>query len=250
MRIDLSEKVALVTGGSRGIGMEISRRLSEAGALVIINYHKSADRAEALKNEIIGRGGTAEIIRADIGTPREVEGLFQFIRERYGWLDILVNNAGIIKDTLLLGMELADWDRVIGLNLTGAFLCTRYATELMLTRHEGRIINISSVSAIKGGRGQTNYAAAKGGLVSFTRACAVELAGKGIRVNAVLPGVIATDMTTRVMKRAGDVILKGIPLGRLGNPSDVANIVAFLASDLAEYITGQAITVDGGFSIS
>lgn len=250
MRIDLSEKVALVTGGSRGIGMEISRRLSEAGALVIINYHKSADRAEALKNEIIGRGGTAEIIRADIGTPREVEGLFQFIRERYGWLDILVNNAGIIKDTLLLGMELADWDRVIGLNLTGAFLCTRYATELMLTRHEGRIINISSVSAIKGGRGQTNYAAAKGGLVSFTRACAVELAGKGIRVNAVLPGVIATDMTTRVMKRAGDVILKGIPLGRLGNPSDVANIVAFLASDLAEYITGQAIAVDGGFSIS
>lgn len=250
MRIDLSEKVALVTGGSRGIGMEISRRLSEAGALVIINYHKSADSAEALKNEIIGRGGTAEIIRADIGTPREVEGLFQFIRERYGWLDILVNNAGIIKDTLLLGMELADWDRVIGLNLTGAFLCTRYATELMLTRHEGRIINISSVSAIKGGRGQTNYAAAKGGLVSFTRACAVELAGKGIRVNAVLPGVIATDMTTRVMKRAGDVILKGIPLGRLGNPSDVANIVAFLASDLAEYITGQAIAVDGGFSIS
>lgn len=250
MKIDLSGNVALVTGGSRGIGWEISRSLAETGATVIINYHKSEDKAGSLKAEIEGRGGIAETFRADIGAPQEVEALFQFIRERYGRLDILINNAGIIKDTLLLGMELPEWNRVIGLNLTGAFLCTKYAAELMLTRHAGRIVNISSVSANKGGRGQTNYAASKGGLVSFTRACAVELAGKGIRVNAVLPGVVATDMTSRVMKRAGDVILKGIPLGRLGSPSDVANLVVFLCSDLAEYITGQAITVDGGFSIS
>jgi len=161
-----------------------------------------------------------------------------------------VNNAGIIKDNLLLAMELSEWEKVIDTNLKGAFLCTRHAVEMMMGNHSGKIINISSIGAIKGGRGQTNYAAAKGGLISFTRACAVELAGKGIQVNAVLPGMIVTDMSSRVRKRAGERILEQIPLGRFGEPVDVAKLVVFLASGGSDYITGQAISVDGGLSVS
>jgi 3-oxoacyl-[acyl-carrier protein] reductase len=250
MKIDLAGRTALVTGGSRGIGRETSLRLAQAGAQVVINYHKSRDEAEKLKDEIAGNNGSAEIFQADISVEMEVERLFMFMKDRYQSLDILVNNAGIIRDNLLLAMELPEWEQVVRLNLTGAFLCTRAAAELMLVRHAGKIINMASISSLKGGRGQVNYAAAKGGLVSFTRACAVELAGKGIQVNAVLPGVITTDMTTRVRKRAGDAILKGIPQGRFGTPADVANLVVFLASDLADYITGQSIVIDGGFSIA
>jgi 3-oxoacyl-[acyl-carrier protein] reductase len=250
MKIDLVGRIALVTGGSRGIGRETSIRLAQAGAQVVINYHKSRDEAEKLRDEIVGNGGSAEIFQADVSVALEVERLFMFIRDRYQGLDILVNNAGIIRDNLLLAMELPEWEQVVGLNLTGAFLCTRAAAELMLVRHAGKIINMASISSIKGGRGQVNYAAAKGGLVSFSRACAVELAGKGIQVNAVLPGVITTDMTTRVRKRAGEAILKGIPQGRFGTPADVANLVVFLASDLADYITGQSIVIDGGFSVA
>lgn len=250
MKIDLAGRIALVTGGSRGIGRETSLRLAQAGAQVVINYHKSRDEAEKLRDEIVGNGGTAEIFQADVSVALEVERLFMFMKDRYQGLDILVNNAGIIRDNLLLAMELPEWEQVVRLNLTGAFLCTRAAAELMLVRHAGKIINMASISSIKGGRGQVNYAAAKGGLVSFSRACAVELAGKGIQVNAVLPGVITTDMTTRVRKRAGEAILKGIPQGRFGTPADVANLVVFLASDLADYITGQSIVIDGGFSVA
>jgi 3-oxoacyl-[acyl-carrier protein] reductase len=250
MKIDLAGRIALVTGGSRGIGRETSLRLAQAGAQVVINYHTSRDEAEKLRNEIVGNGGTAEIFQADVSVALEVERLFMFMKDRYQGLDILVNNAGIIRDNLLLAMELPEWEQVVRLNLTGAFLCTRAAAELMLVRHAGKIINMASISSIKGGRGQVNYAAAKGGLVSFSRACAIELAGKGIQVNAVLPGVITTDMTTRVRKRAGEAILKGIPQGRFGTPADVANLVVFLASDCADYITGQSIVIDGGFSVA
>jgi len=250
MKIDLTDKIALVTGGSRGIGRETSVCLAEAGARVIINYHKSEDEAEKVKDQIVRSGRDAEIFRADIGIPEEIEKLFAFIRKDYGRLDILVNNAGIIKDNLLLSMSLPEWDKVINLNLRGAFLCTQHAAEMMLSAHSGKVINIASISAIKGGRGQTNYAAAKGGLIGFTRACAVELSGKGIQVNAILPGMITTDMTTRVRKRAGEMILKEIPGGRFGIPTDVANLVVFLASDKAEYITGQTIVIDGGLSIA
>jgi 3-oxoacyl-[acyl-carrier protein] reductase len=172
------------------------------------------------------------------------------VHKKYGRLDILVNNAGIIKDMLLLGMEISDWDKVISVNLRGAFLCTRRAAEMMMANHSGKIINLASVSAIRGGRGQTNYASAKGGIISFTRACAVELSGKGIQINAVLPGMIVTDMSSRVRKRAGDTILEQIPAGKFGAPADVANLIVFLASDKADYITGQAFCVDGGMSIS
>lgn len=250
MALDLTGKIALVTGGSRGIGRETSLLLSRAGAKVIINYNKSKEKAEELREEISRNGLEADIFQADISKPDEVKALFEFIRKKYERLDILVNNAGIIKDNLLLSMELSDWDTVHDVNLRGAFLCTRAAAEMMMTNHSGKIINISSIGAIRGGRGQTNYASAKGGLISFTRACAVELAGKGIQVNAILPGMILTKMSTRVRKRAGEKILEKIPAAKFGEPVDVANIVVFLASNKADYITGQAISVDGGLSIS
>lgn len=250
MHIDLSGKVALVTGASRGIGREVSIALARAGASVLINYWKSKDKAEEIIHAISGAGGSAELFQADVSVPEEVTALFDFIRNRYGRLDILVNNAGIIKDNLLMGMDLSEWDNVIDTNLRGAFLCSRRAVEMMVTARSGKIINISSISAIRGGRGQVNYASAKGGLLSFTISSAVELAAKGIQVNAVLPGMVVTDMSSRVRKRAGDQILARIPAGRFGEPSDIAGIVVFLASRHADYITGQAISVDGGMSVS
>lgn len=250
MNIDLSDKVALVTGGSKGIGRETCVLLAKAGATVVINFNKSKEKAVAVKDDITGSGGKADIFQADVSVPEEIKALFDFIKNKFSRLDILVNNAGIIKDNLLLAMELAEWDKVIDTNLRGAFLCTRYAAEMMMANHSGKIINISSIGAIKGGRGQTNYASEKGGLISFTRACAVELAGKGIQVNAVLPGMIVTDMSTRVRKRAGEKILEQIPVSRFGEPVDVANLIVFLASGKADYITGQTISVDGGLSVS
>lgn len=250
MNINLSNKVALVTGGARGIGRECSLLLSKAGAKVVINYSRSKGKAEELRDEILSNGQYAEVFQADISKHEEVEALFDYIRKNFERLDILVNNAGIIKDNLLLAMSLSEWDKVHDVNLRGAFLCIKHAGEMMMANHSGKIINISSIGAIRGGRGQTNYASAKGGLLSFTRACAVELGAKGIQVNAVLPGMIVTAMSERVRKRAGAEILERIPMGRYGEPSDVANLVLFLASDKADYITGQAISVDGGLSIS
>src|SRR5512139_3561855 len=250
MNIDLTGKIALVTGGSRGIGREICLCLAQAGAEVVVNYNRSKDQAEGVLQEITVRGGKAEIVQADISHPGAVQALFEHLRKRYNRLDILVNNAGIIKDNLLLSTEVSDWDKVLDVNLKGAFLCTRYAAEMMLPNHAGKIINIASTGAIKGGRGQANYAASKGGLVALTRACAVELGGKGIQVNAVLPGMILTSMSSRVRKRAGEEILSSIPNGRFGEPKDVAYLVSFLASGLSDYITGQAIPVDGGLSAS
>lgn len=250
MHIDLSDKSALVTGASRGIGRAIALELARAGARVLVHYHKSTQPAEDLAAEIIASGGQAHVFRADMSVPDEIEALFRYLGETFPGLDILVNNAGIIKDQLVPAMSLSDWDKVVNLNLRGAFLATRLAVERMLPRHAGKIINIASVSAIQGGRGQANYAAAKGGLVAFTRACAVELAPKGIQVNAVLPGMIVTDMSSRVRKRAGTELLQRIPIGRFGNPEDIAHLVVFLASPHADYLTGQAIAVDGGMSIA
>lgn len=248
MQIDLENRVALVTGASRGIGKQIAIALGGAGATVIVNYTKSEEKAKEVAEAIHRAGSRAETFKADVSNPDDVEGLFRFIADRFGVLDILVNNAGIIRDTLLASMRLSDWDKVIDTNLRGAFLCMQKAAEIMMPKGKGKIINISSVSAIRGGRGQTNYAAAKGGLISLTRAASVELAGKGIQVNAVLPGFIDTDMSKRVRKRAGERILEEIPLGRFGNPEDVAPLVVFLSSGYADYITGQAIAVDGGMS--
>ena len=250
MDIELKDRVALVTGGSRGIGRATSLALAAAGARVIVNYVKSKEKAEAVVAEVAASGGVAEAFKADVSKPDEVETLFNHIRDSYKKLDILVNNVGIIKDTLLAGMPLKEWDRVMDVNLRSAFLCMRAAVELMMAEHSGTVINISSTSAIMGGRGQTNYASSKGGLISLTRASAVELAGKGIRVNAVLPGMVVTDMSGRVRKRAGDELLKRIPQGRFGEPREIADLVVFLASDRASYITGQSLVIDGGLSVS
>lgn len=250
IKLDLTGKIALVTGASRGIGRATSLLLAKAGALVVANYNRSKDEAEKLKEEINASGGAACIFKADVSIPEEVQALFELIKKDYGRLDILVNNAGIIKDKLLLSMELSDWDKVLDTNLRSVFLCTRHAAEMMLPKHSGKIINISSIGAIKCVRGQTNYSSAKGGVISFTRACAAELSGKGIQVNAVLPGLIVTDMSSRTRKRAGDELIKHIPAERLGLPEDIAGTILFLASDMSDYITGQAISVDGGMSIT
>ena len=250
MKIDLSGKVALVTGGARGIGGACSLALARLGATVIINYCRSKDAAERLQEEIAGAGGQARTFQADVSKPDEVEAMFAFLRREYARLDILVNNAGIIRDTLLLLMKLDDWQSVQDVNVTGTFLCTRYAVEMMLRQHAGKIITIASASAVSGGRGQTNYAASKGALVSFTRASAVELGRKGIQINAVLPGIIETDMSKAIRERAGAALLERIPVRRFGQPSEVASLVAFLASEESNYIIGQAISIDGGLSVS
>lgn len=250
MRIDLSGRTALVTGASRGIGRAIARALAEAGADVLINYARSAAAAQELAAEIAALGRRAEVVAADVADPAAVEAMFARLVASWGSLDILVNNAGVIRDNLVGGMDVADWDRVQSVNLRGAFLCTRAAAALMVPRHAGKIVNVASVSALRGGRGQTNYAAAKGGLLAFTRACAVELAPKGIQVNAVVPGMIATDMSARVRQRAGERLLQSIPAGRFGEPADVAPAVVFLASPAADYITGQAVGVDGGMTVA
>lgn len=251
MHIDLRGKTALVTGGARGIGRQVCLKLAEAGASVVVNYAKSADAALSLQSEIgLNTGQTIGIFRADVSKEDEVAAMFVFLKRTYKKLDILVNNAGVIKDNLLIAMEMSDWDKVLDVNLRGTFLCSKYAAEMMMANHSGRIINIASIAAVKCSRGQVNYAASKGGVVSFTRACAVELAPKGILVNAILPGMIVTDMSARVRKRAGDAILNAIPLGRFGAPEEVAALAVFLASDLSSYITGQAIPVDGGMTVS
>jgi len=250
MKLDLSNEVALVTGGSRGIGRECGLSLARAGARVIVNYNRSQPKAEEVRDKVTEIGSDADIYQGDVSKLEEVKGLFDFVREKYDRLDILVNNAGVIKDTLLLNTEVSDWERVHDVNLKGAFLCTKFAVEMMMPNHYGKIINIASVSAIRGGKGQTNYASSKGGLISFTRACALELAEKGIRVNAILPGIISTAMSSRVRKKVGDRILERIPTLRFGEPADIANLVVFLAAEKSDYITGQAICVDGGLSIS
>lgn len=250
MKIEFAGQVALVTGGGRGIGRACSLTLARLGATVIINYRRSHDAAERLEKDIVGEGGRGRAYQADVSDPGAVDAMFQFIRQEYRRLDILVNNAGIVQDSLLLSMTLENWTAVHATNLTGAFLCTRHAVEMMLRQGGGKIVNLASASADTGGRGQTNYAASKGGLVAFSRASAVELARKGIRINAVLPGIIETDMSLPVRQRAADKLLERIPARRFGRVDEVANLVAFLASDASDYIVGQAIAVDGGLSAS
>jgi 3-oxoacyl-[acyl-carrier protein] reductase len=250
MKIDLAGKVALVTGGGRGIGRACCLALARLGATVVINYRRSREAAEGLEKEIVGEGRGARAYQADVSDATAVDAMFSFVAQEYRRLDILVNNAGIVQDTLLLSMTLQDWTSVHATNLTGAFLCTRHAVEMMLRQGGGTIVNIASASADVGGRGQTNYAAAKGGLVAFSRAGAVELARKGIRINAVLPGIIETDMSLPVRQRASAKLLERIPARRFGRVEEVADLVAFLVSDASSYILGQAIAVDGGLSVS
>ncbi|MCU0523856.1 MAG: 3-oxoacyl-[acyl-carrier-protein] reductase [Elainella sp. Prado103] len=241
----LQGKVAIVTGASRGIGRATAWALASEGAIVVVNYASSSQAAEAVVAEIAGMGSEAIAIQADVGQAEQVEALFSRVMEQYGHIDLLVNNAGITRDTLLLRMKQEDWQAVIDLNLTGVFLCTRAASKIMLKQRSGRIINITSVVGEMGNPGQANYSAAKAGVIGFTKTVAKELSSRGITVNAVAPGFIATDMTADL--KVGEEILKLIPLGRFGQPEEVAGLVKFLAADpAAAYITGQVINIDGG----
>ena len=246
----LTDKIAIVTGASRGIGAAIATRLAAEGATVVVNYAGSEDAANAVVATIQEAGGSAEAFQADISEPAQVKALFDHVLKAHGRVDLLVNNAGIVKDTLILTMREADWQRVLDVNLSGIFHCTKAALRPMMRARAGKIVNLASISAIRGGRGQANYAAAKGGIVSFTRATALEVADRGIQVNAVLPGFIETDMTKVVQRRAGDQVLARIPAGRFGTPDDVAGIVAFLCTTDSDYVTGQAFSVDGGMSVA
>jgi 3-oxoacyl-[acyl-carrier protein] reductase len=248
-QIDLTGQVALVTGAATGIGAGIARRLAAAKATVILNHLDTEDPPVELVLSLLAEGGTAEARPADVTDAAQVDRLFADVIAEHNRLDILVNNAGIVKDTLVGTMRDADWQRVLDVSLGGTFLCTRRALRAMMPARRGRIVSLSSIQALRGGRGQANYAAAKAGVLAFTRATALEVADRGISVNAVLPGFIDTPMTAKITRRAGDRVTEHIPAGRLGQPEDVAGLVAFLCSDEAGYITGQGIVVDGGMSI-
>lgn len=245
----LKDKVALVTGASRGIGREIAITLAKEGAKVIINYNGSRERAEEVKETIEAAGGFASLCQCNVSDFAACEIMVKNIVEEFGHVDILVNNAGITRDNLIMKMKEEDFDAVLNINLKGTFNTIRHLSRQMLRQRSGKIINISSVSGILGNAGQANYAASKAGVIGLTKTMARELASRGITVNAVAPGFVDTEMTKVLSQQVKDGACAQIPLGRFGKPSDIANMVAYLASDKADYITGQVISVDGGMNI-
>jgi len=242
----LDGKTALVTGASRGIGRAIALCLAAEGARVAINYAGNVRAAEEVKTAIEAAGGTAILCQADIADSSAVEAMVANVVKEFGTIDILVNNAGITRDALLMRMKDEDFAKVLNTNLKGVFYCTKAVSKLMMKKRSGRIVNMASVVGLVGNAGQTNYAAAKAGVIGFSKSAAKELASRGITVNVVAPGFIGTDMTAGLPESVKEKMLTDIPLGRMGEAEDVANAVLFLASDQASYITGQVVNVDGG----
>ena len=246
----LEGKIAVVTGASRGIGRAIAEDLAASGAAVVVNYHANATAAEEVVAGIEKGGGTATAVQADVSDFVASQQLIKTALDTYGQIDILVNNAGTTRDTLLLIMKEAQWDTVLDTNLKSVFNCCKAAARPMVRRKMGgRIINISSVSGIVGQPGQANYAASKAGIIGFTKSLAKELGSRSITVNAVAPGFVLTDLTAGLSEDLVQKALEFIPLGRWGEPNEIANVVTFLASDKASYITGEVIQVDGGIAI-
>ena len=243
---ELAGRVSLVTGASRGLGRAIALKLATLGSKVAINYLVSDEEASNVAKEIENGGGEAMLVKANVADAKAVKAMTRNIMERWGKIDILVNNAGIVRDNLLPRMPDEAWDEVINTNLRGAYLCTRFALRSMMDQFWGRIINISSLAGLVGNAGQANYSAAKGGLIAFTKSVAREVGSRNITANAIAPGFISTEMTDKLPQETKDAILSRIPLNRFGTPDDVAELVAFLASEQAGYITAQVICIDGG----
>ncbi len=241
----LTDKVVLVTGASRGIGRATALVAAENHAHVIINYNKSEDRAAELVDLIRGKGLNASMIKADVSSEDDVRAMFESIKEDHSRLDVLINNAGIMQNNLLMLTNMELFDRTIGVNLKGTFLCTRYASNMMRKQGSGRIINLSSTIGLNGNAGQTVYSASKAAVVGFTRSAAKELGRYGITVNAIAPGFIETDLIKEIKSDIREKMMSNIALGRIGTPEDVAKVILFLSSDLGGYVSGEVIVVDG-----
>lgn len=244
--MNLTGKVALVTGASRGIGQATAVELAKAGADIIVNYIGSETVAQETVDKIESLGRKALKIKADVSNADEVQAMVEEAHAAFGHIDILVNNAGITRDGLLIRMKDSDWDDVLNINLKGVYLVSKAVAKIMVKQRSGRIINMTSVSGVTGNVGQANYAAAKAGVIGFTKTCAKELAARGITVNAVAPGFIETAMTDVLPEKIKEGIAATVPFGRMGQPEEIASVVTFLASDFASYITGQVLNVDGG----
>ena len=247
--MNLKGKTVLITGGSRGIGRAIALAFAGEGTNVIINYTSDEENAKNVIKEIEKFGVKGLAIRANISKAEEVNNMFDKIKEDFDVVDILINNAGITRDSLFIGMKEKDWDEVIEVNLKGMFLCAKAVIRKMLRQRYGRIVNISSVVGVVGNPGQANYCASKAGVIGFTKSLAREVASRNITVNAIAPGFIKTDMTDALPEDIKESVMGTIPMGRYGNPEDIANIAVFLSSDKAGYITGQIIHIDGGMAM-
>ena len=246
MQVNLSQQICLVTGASRGIGRAIALQMAQNGAAVAFNYQSRSDLAEGLVHEITDAGGKALAIQADVSSAEQVETMVQKVRSALGPISILVNNAGINRDRTFVKMSRAEWDEVIGVNLTGNFIMTKAVIADMFEAKNGRIINVSSIVGQRGNFGQANYAASKAGVIGMTKTLAVEFARKGITVNAIAPGFIETDMTAGIPVKVIEQIQSTIPIARMGTADEVAHTACFLASQEASYITGQIIPLNGG----